>query len=192
MANLLPTNTKKTIRKEYRFRFLIVSSVMLAALIGSALLLLLPGYTLSSLRGDIASDQLAFEKNKSTSLKEEEENNRIILGVNSKLRLLSVQKDGGPSAYDTLNRIIEIKNSDIKISSFFFGKNADNTSLSLSGVAATRSTLLDFINTLKAEKDFISVDLPISNFVEQRDIDFSIKIIVGTIIAPRNKKNENE
>jgi len=185
MANLLPIPFKKNIRNEYRMRVAIVSLSLLAVLIGVALLLLLPTYTLSTLKHELVSSKLASELNKGTASEDAEGNQRIVGDINTKLAVLNNEGLVTVAAYDVTKKLLALQSSGISLSSIFFTKNDTEAEIAVSGTATTRADLRSFINALKEKQEFSSVVLPISNFVEMEDIDFSIQIEMSAIIGPQ-------
>ena len=51
--------------------------------------------------------------------------------------------------------------------------------ITLVGTGATRESLVFFVKKLEESKFFEKVDLPISNFTRDRDINFSINLTVS-------------
>lgn len=189
MANLLPIESKKHVRKEYFMRLGVLSLLSLALLIAVALALLAPSYIFSESKYNLVTDQLVNEKSKTATPQEEEENRKIIRKTNSMLGILAYKATTSTTAYATFKTIIEHKTRSIKIYSLFFSKNAKNITVSLSGVAATRAPLFDFMKALEEDGAFSAVDLPISNFVKERDIGFSIQITIP-LDTSNNKSDE--
>jgi len=50
--------------------------------------------------------------------------------------------------------------------------------LVVNGVAQKRSTLIDFVNLLKENNNFVEIDFPVSSLVKDDEVDFSLKILV--------------
>ena len=85
--------------------------------------------------------------------------------------------DGKFSMQDSIVKIISKKNSGVKIDgiSMNHSKNGQYR-ISLRGTSKNRELLKSFAESLRAEKEFNGVDLPISNFTKISDIDFNITL----------------
>ncbi|NIR48449.1 PilN domain-containing protein, partial [candidate division KSB1 bacterium] len=55
-------------------------------------------------------------------------------------------------------------------------KGADGVRVSINGTARDRAALSAFARELENEPRFANIDLPISNFVKETDIDFSLTL----------------
>lgn len=75
-----------------------------------------------------------------------------------------------------VRNIINRKTSAIKISSIFFDKEKDKEKITIRGVAERRDDMLYFIDSLKAEKLFKKVELPVSSLLKDKDVDFAISV----------------
>lgn len=183
MINLLPVEEKQRIRRLYRSRVIIVSLAALSALFVTGALGLVPSYLSALARYESAvlssggTEQKSAGEEEPALLKETKEINRkadlLIKGASDHL----------PGTL--LREVIAKKPPGILFADFSYaspqtgkdgkGKPAEITA---SGVADTRDTLLSFVNTLNAREVFSSVDLPISNFVKDRDLPFTLRMEV--------------
>ena len=79
---------------------------------------------------------------------------------------------------NVIDKILSNKVSGIKIKSIFFEKDdISGGNIVISGIAENREILLLFRRTLEKDPSFENVDLPISNFVKGRDIEFNMSLI---------------
>lgn len=150
--------------------------VMLLALIGVlvvGIIGLLPSYVLSHAREDealertrIASDSVEKEDNATLQAWLEE--------TNRKLQVLSPTLDTERPS-DFIEKILDQRIAGITITGFSWVKVKDKITLSASGVATSRQSLITFENRINSSKHFSEVALPISNLAKDRDIDFQIK-----------------
>ncbi len=78
-----------------------------------------------------------------------------------------------------VDEIIARKMSDIKILQIDYEKGIDGARIvKITGMAPDRERLLLFRQTLESDQNFSNVDLPISNFVKGKNINFELKITV--------------
>lgn len=177
MANLLPALYKKDVRREYKFRRIVVGIVLLAALMLIATAFLVPSYIVSSAKHAIVSQEIDALKG---GLTQEQTNTlkKTVDDTNQKIKLLSrnIKKT---SVYDTLLSVIDEKTSAVKIHGIVYSVDSQGERVSVSGVARDRQSLLAFTKALEANTEFEKVDLPISNFVKEENIDFSLSIILA-------------
>ena len=94
--------------------------------------------------------------------------------TNRKLQVLSPTLDTDRPS-DFIEKILDQRVAGIIITGFSWVKVKDKITLSASGVATSRQSLITFGNRINASKDFSEVALPISNLAKDRDIDFQIK-----------------
>ncbi len=177
MINLLPKEEKRRIQNEYLIRFSIATLGFLAA---SGLVLttaFLPAYFLSAAKVSALSLQ-KNELNKSQGVKIDTDVSKIIQDINARLALFPEQKSVGVNvSTDIIESIISLKTDAITIREITYSIDEKNkATISLRGTATTRGTLLDFEHALEAVEHFDSVTLPVSDFIQDRDIDFSIDI----------------
>ncbi|MCI5108804.1 MAG: hypothetical protein MRY49_03080 [Candidatus Pacebacteria bacterium] len=95
--------------------------------------------------------------------------------LNKKVNALN--KKEGILVYELVSDITENKSSNINIYGIKLKEEVDQT-IDLSGKAANREALLSFRRQLEQKNYVKSVDLPISNFAGEIDINFFIKIVI--------------
>lgn len=178
--NLLPKEKKDILKKGLKLRFLTVllhvSTV--AFLIG--LIMLLPAYFLVSSH----LDALALEAgNESETGKNAEQD---ILGLpaelNGKLQFFqSNTADEGVTG--SLSKIIGLLPVGVRLDNISFTRRLSDTgsgkAILISGISADRDSLLKFGNALKESREFASVEVPVSSFTKERNLDFSINISIA-------------
>ena len=175
MLELLPNTQKKALKREY---FLRLSVAALSFSFAAGILFLVsfsPSYFLSVVKGKVVNEE--FENmTKSSRAKNDEELRTAIKKSREMIALL--KPEGNESLVkDKILKIINRKSSGIRIDglSINYSKNGQYQII-VTGASKSRDTLKSFADNLKSEKDFIEVDLPISNFAKIADIDFSIAI----------------
>jgi hypothetical protein len=104
---------------------------------------------------------------------------KTINEINSKLTFLS-DKDLNPETSDKVfGFLLNNKPAGITFSQILFNKRTDGSLLlEVHGVATSRSVLRDFKTTLDSNLNYKEVNLPISNFLEKSDLNFTISIVI--------------
>jgi Tfp pilus assembly protein PilN len=176
MLNLLPEENKKELAIEYRRRRAMVSLGFLAALFLATLLLFLPALIVSYNKKNQVSNNYQLIKVAST-IRDYDSLRTVIDDVRSKLLLLK-PSDNRAYIHDELQAIISQKSRAISITGFDFkpAPPAGKTEISLIGKATSREELVAFSRALEQSPLFSKVEVPVSDLVRGRDIDFSIKI----------------
>lgn len=180
MSNLLTTNEKDIVVKEYRLRLAVVSTSALGVLMIIGVISLFPSYVLSNSKYKIIENELSIitEQIEKEALGDPEE---IIADTNNKLTILEANSGLGINAYEVIRELTERTNLDIHIKDIFYNNNnKDNIKLSINGISNDRGGLLAFVRGLEDSAMFSDIDLPISNFVKDKDIDFSITITINS------------
>lgn len=171
MMNILPPKEQMAIRREYLARLTIVFLIFCAATFAMASLLLVPRYfalneqekNLDSYieiikSGDDASEILLSEVEK----------------VSKQIALLSLNESRLSIYEGALGSIMEARGG-VNITSFLYEEAKDDVgTVRLEGRAPDRNELLEFTKRLKNNPLFYDVNVPVSDFVDNIDIKFSI------------------
>lgn len=180
MINLLPTEEKNKINKNYASRLSVFYLYVLSACFFIASVAFLPAYFYFSLK-----DKIALQKKETISAlpvpTPDKETEGIIKDMNFKMTLIEKTEGEKYSVLDMMiNQVIASKLPDIKINQFYFNITEEGKkAVEIRGEAPNRERLLMFRNSLEQNKTFAVVDLPISNFVKGQNIDFSINLIAN-------------
>jgi hypothetical protein len=178
MINLIPNEEKKKIRRDFHFRFITVSFIMISICILVAVISILPSYFISNLRKNLANSKLEAQKNEQIPPLDQKAMNeidelrkKIILIENSGKNQFSVTEE-------IFKRIISKKMSDININQIHYEVDpiSKNKKMSINGIAPSRERLLLFRQTLEEDPYFTQVDLPISNFIKGSNIRFYLSL----------------
>lgn len=167
--NLLPPKEKKRIQKIYRARRLRATSWLVIVLVLVSIGMLVPVYLLSrstEMLAETKKQELSRDANSLNPLEVKEE----IFLINKKVRVLA--DNDHTKIYDLFSDITQSKRSGISIVAVSFRPSE----ISISGNARNRETLLSFRRDLEQKGYSKKVDLPVSNFAQNIDIDFSIKV----------------
>lgn len=169
MLHLLSESQKKVVRREYFYRLLILWLCFSAVLIFAVIIFLLPSYFLS-----VSKWKLTEERSAALAQSGSEEVKGLSDTLRETERKLSLLKNTGvpASIYGLFVSVIRDASPTIR----FYNFQYEPGKLLVSGTSENRESLLAFQKRLKAEPIFSSVDLPVSNFVREKDIPFTISI----------------
>jgi type IV pilus assembly protein PilM len=178
IVNVLPQNEKAFLRNEYWKRFTILLLFILSFILIIATLLLLPSYLYSSSKEIIAENRLEEfnQKNKNIT-----SNNldSTITKINKKLDLLITFKPGNLLHDEIIGSVLDARPDGVTFTQILYGQKKDKTIyLEIHGQAKDRVTLRNFKSIIDSNPKFASSNLPMSNFLEKTNINFTIYIVV--------------
>lgn len=175
MANLLPQNKKKEISQEHNVRFLTALFSVSGAVLIIATVLLASLYVLldSRLAGLDQTYKIIAAKDEDTSKLEDS-----IKDILAKLELLEKNSSQTKIPYGIFKSVIDIKPNGVSLTKMSY--SAKENQISVSGVAAYRKDLQDFIEAIENHESFLPVEYPFSNITQKEDIDFSLIINMKT------------
>lgn len=176
MPNLIPKKEQGALKKEYSFRRLSVIFFLICIILAVSLVLLFPSYILSKVRATNIALDLESVKKATSAANSNDELTTSLRQAKEKAVTLQVS-DKNLTVYDLIHSF-ENKSAAIKLKDISYIRNADNVSLVIQGRATDREGLIEFEKQLKSNPNFLSVDLPISNFAKEKDIDFTMNIAV--------------
>ncbi len=173
MINLLPQEQQKVLQKEYHFRRAAVAMYFVNAILLIAVILLIPSYVLVTYRAEATIPiQNSNEQAKRTALATEVANDNIILTA------LTPPAASIPPSSSIFLIMGDVPAGDSVTSIDYEPGSAAPFSITVGGIAASRESLLSFVEALRREPTIDSVNLPISNFASDADIHFSF-IVTG-------------
>lgn len=143
----------------------------------TATLLLMPTYILSNSKESFLENELSLFDKENPELPLDYLQ-VVISEINTNLDLLDDEEVEDEMSQNIMNKFLSIKKDKISISRIFFidKKGDTKATLEVSGVALDRTALNKFKTDLERSELYESVDLPISNFVKPKDINFNIKL----------------
>lgn len=169
--NLLPLKNKILAKKEYLRRLFVAIGVFLfSASVVAALFLVLFFFALNLQKKSINDSFSAMQGY--LSAQNESEITPLVSLVNARVSELNFNQRRVKKTSEIIKKIIEIKGNEISIESFAL--NAGR--LEIKGNSISRSGLISFVDNLKKQDIFSYVESPLSNFLKEKDIDFSINI----------------
>lgn len=176
MLNFLPQKNKNQIVTEYLLR--VIALLLISLFISSLILISLfaPSFFFVSYKNNTVKNQLE-------SIKQE----NVDKGVDPMLFIKNVNKlvvslspsSTGVGYTEIINKIVNIKNNDIKISSIDIvdDKGTNSKKILLNGIASTRDSLTSYEKEIKIDGFFDSIIFPVSNFIKSTDSEFSATLI---------------
>ena len=172
MINLLPTEEKDALRRMYRLRIVVVALGLGALLIVVSLLLLLPSYIMLSIEEDDLTDALAHAKERHAAL--EGADQEVLRDLRNKIDLLGEPEGVAPTK--SIDRILSHRAHGIAVTHIDV---MSDEQVQIQGVADRRTTLTTFIDTLRGDSTFASVESPISSLIAESNAPFTITITLA-------------
>ena len=177
MVNLLPVQNQTRLSRTYYIRlattFLSVAAVVL--FVGG--LLLAPSYLLARDEAESAKRYLSA-LDESAGLRERSGALSVVAELKEGIDLSKLFAEPATTA-DALSAITAHVSGGLHIGKIVFGKTEEGqVSISVTGVADTRTNLLSFAESLKADAFFEGVTLPVSQLAQDADIEFTLRFVV--------------
>jgi len=176
MINLIPNQEKKSMIRDFRYRLMVMILIVLSLVMFIASIALLPSYFASASKKNLVNQQLSDETKEYLRLADE----KILKAVSDldwQLSLIEKNKqDQFLISERVISELIQSKTTDIKITQISFRDDAGDRQININGIAGSRSRLASFQNALEANPMFNEVDLPISNFVQDSNIQFFLTL----------------
>ncbi len=175
MFNLIPETLKEKIIKDYTERRVVVWLFGVCVLMGTFFIFLLPTYTHVFFEEQNTLGDAERIKN-SVQFKKADQVAQTIKETNTQLKVLE-QENRSVNPINSIQQIIGTKNAAIRIYEIEYTEiKATSSIVVIKGVADRRDALRQFVTNLESIKGFSNIELPVSNFVKDKDIDFTISI----------------
>jgi Tfp pilus assembly protein PilN len=175
MINLLPTQAKRKLTKEYQLRFLVLFLWGVFALeILTAAFFMPTYYTLGASTANLSRE---LEQQKKFPPIGGADTERRLSAIESEVALLklgSTTLDVAPSVL--LDMILTAKPRGIEFNSLSYERAVDGARVALSGVAETRENLIEFQNNLRQNPKVGSIKYGDSFITKKTDINFAVTI----------------
>ncbi len=181
---LLPEKEIKALKKEYRTRLTVFQLFFMscAVLIGTGSLL--PAYIFSFNQEKTAIEHLqGFQKSR-----QERGADNVVSDfdkVDNAIELINGTRSS-VKYFDIISDIVNVKPSGLSIRSFNIGET-NNTATStitavIQGKSNSREALIKFRDSLSLDPNVLKVELPVSDLAKNKNISYSIKIILSRTI----------
>jgi len=169
IMNVLPQKEKKLLLKEYWKRFSIALMLMISLVLIISTALLVPSYFFSVSKQEIVE----------AKLEEFNMNNKNFTSQDIDKIITDSVKPGYSIYQDLMGIVLTNKLPGITISQILYSQKKDKTyMLEIHGVSKDRMTLLDFKSKIEVSPSVLSSDLPISNFIEKNNLNFTIYLVM--------------
>lgn len=179
MYDLLPQENKKGLRNDYRYRLtiLIIEGLLVTGIL--CLIFMVPSYflthskltTVKAREAELLKNQRAAEERVVSKELEESRNN------------MKFVEDGlvAHGVQEVIDTVLSYKADTISIVGFNVvkAKEGEQYTVSVTGTADDRDSLVSFTKKLQKEKTFTNVVLPVSNLEKNRNIDFSMSFVAN-------------
>lgn len=177
MLNFLTQNIKNKVVSEYLGRLGVVSLILIFIICVFLTSLFLPSFFMSMYKS--FSIDVQYETSMSNIKKGSLNPIEIVREKNNIVSILSSKnvQDISTSTSEFIEKVISLKNKDIKITSISISNNLDVIKIIVGGVSKTRDGLTLFNKSLKDSHYFDEVILPIVNLLKGSDIEFNITLI---------------
>ena len=176
MLNLLTKPEKKKIIREYRVRFWVVAfSLALAGEVISLILLIPPYLSAQSRLNLLDSQSVGLQAQNLTS--ESSSLGAVVRQTNAYLNAFN-SSSTPTGVVKVMQDVVGVKGNSVRFKSLFYKPGNGKQRILISGNANSRQSLLDFDKNIKSLPDVVSVDLPVSNFAQSKDINFSVDILI--------------
>ncbi len=179
-TNLLPSERRKQVRREYFLRIGVVAIAMAISLVGVAMILLIPTYTFLSNSAYTKKARVAEIQSVISSSDEKTLEARLaLLSTNTQALVLL---ENTPSAIGIVRNILHISRSGVTLSRFSYSPAIGGKAgtITLSGIATTRDVLRQYQLALSRASFIASANLPISAYAKDADISFTINITLAS------------
>jgi Tfp pilus assembly protein PilN len=173
MINLLPQNEKLLIEKEYRLRLKTIGVVFVLVALIVGIVFLLPSYVLSIYREGAAA-QVAkdgVQSSKHEKITKEVQDLKIVLGVLAPDAIKA-------SPTDIVTLITKHISADIKVTSISYISDKTGFKVTVRGLAKSRQSLATYTQDLEGEQLIDKVNLPVSNFAKDSNINFTLDFTI--------------
>jgi len=178
MIDLLGTDDKKLVLKEYRKRLILGYGFSLC------LVFLISIISIASFYGALLIEKRSLEQTLASEsagvgAKEFDMFTDQVGQANRMIKTIVEDRQNVHSATVVLDEVLKVRPRAVRIFSFDLAKAEANTwSFKLSGKSARRQELLSFTNDLKKSALFQKVDSPFSNLIKDTNSDFSVILTV--------------
>lgn len=175
--NILPPTQKEDLKLGYKRRLLVVCSYMVSIsfLVGATLLV--PSYFLMESHISVINEESKIQP-ADDSL--DAELLKLPGEIENKLRVLQANATN-TKAIEAISKVISFLPDNTSITSFYFSREKaptkkGNIKMVVSGTAADRIALSSFSSSLQNSKQFLTVEVPVSNLTKDKDLPFSMNI----------------
>lgn len=174
LTNLLPEGRTRSLRQLYFLRLATVAVLVLSGVAIVHGVLLLPSYLF--VRAQVDERQMRLDTlSASLSGAEEQEVSARVAAIATDSAYLA-KRAAAPKASSAIAALLAVPHDGIRLRGFSFAPAEGRARMLVSGVASSRESLRGYEQALAGEPYIEQVDLPISAYAKERDIDFTITL----------------
>lgn len=177
MLNFLQQKNKNQIIFEYLLRAIVF--LLLFVFLSSLILisLFVPSFFFVKYKNDSVNSQFLSAQQK--NINKGEDPILYIKNINRLAIALADNTSTSANYTDIVNKIVSLKNNNIKIISISVTNDVNSNSkrITINGVANTRDSLTLYDKNLRIDGFFDSVTFPVSNFIQSTDSNFTATLI---------------
>ena len=180
MSNLLSPQEIKHIKLLYRKRVIVVAFRLLIVLSIIAGVCLVPSYIYSKQEeSDLLATKAMYEQRETGELKQSLIS--AINDINTRLTGFNETTFSSPIVASFIDPIMKARVASVYISKLDYATTANTSvaSVEIAGVATSREDILTFAGNLKNIPGVTAVDVPITNFIKESNMPFTITINVN-------------
>lgn len=175
MLNLLTTEERRIIRREYILRLCTVATIFAFFTFVMALASILPAYFYAtteerSKRVNLAA--LVFESERAGDDSVALELSR----ASTILSLLGTDGEEKPKASEIVREALIARPNGARVDTLSFDMVDGERVLTIAGIADTRATLIEYSRALTAAPTFLSADVPAVDLAKTRSINFHLTV----------------
>lgn len=161
-------------RKVYHERLAQFVLELILVLVILSLVMLMPTVLTLKSRQETVAHSVGVAEARPVS-KEAIDIGKQITSTNSLLKLINVTSTTTPYS-KIVDAVLADKTAAITLTHFDW--KSSGASVNLAGIAPSRSALLEFVRSLESDPLFPKVDSPISNLIENSNINFTLNLTV--------------
>jgi hypothetical protein len=186
MLHLLTEEHRKKVVSEYKKRVTIIFLIGFLVILTISFACLMPTYFMSHGRyQEVLIKKQSLDAQ--TSVKLDDSSSQSVRDMVSSVEALHIF-DSDKSLSAIIGDIVSHKPNGVQVKAVVINPAQDTSVvIDVGGVAQNRSSLVLFSDSLKADPLFTQVSVPLSNFAKEKDITFSMKILVAsstTVVSP--------
>lgn len=179
MINLVPTETRAKLTRFYRERLTVVFLISsLISFVFGAIFLVSP-YLLAKEKTTSIERSIAISK--ALSAARMESNPEFQAKELSRRVDLIVNKNSAIPPGKVLEEILKSKPAKTSIDGLSYQNKGGEWTVEVRGMADDRKSLLDFVEVLESNTLFSKVNVPVSNFVQEKELPFNVTLTVNKI-----------
>ena len=173
MINILPEQGIQAIKREYRSRLAVVCLFAAAVACLTLSALLFPSYLIS--KGSL--EEITLEEARMATLAKERSENTDIPLARAKEEIDTFGPLLAKTAPSTrIEKLLSAKHAGVQIT--VITTDGVGKAVQLSGAAATRDSLLLFVQAIRALPEVASAELPVSDLAKSTNVPFSLQVLL--------------